>query len=91
MKIIMSLKNKSTSTKVYPVIVLQRVASLVAPVLTSLNNKSLVYGRFPDYLKVARVVPINKGMFIKEAIGNFKPILVLPTLSNIYKKIVKTN
>ena len=88
LKIIMSLKNKSTSTNVYPVIALKRVASIVAPVLASLINKSLACGTFPDYLKVARVVPIHKGGD-KEAIGNYRPISILPTISKIYEKIVK--
>ena len=81
----MSLKNKSTSTNVYPVIALKRVASIVAPVLTSLINKSLTCGTFPDYLKVARVVPIHKGGD-KEAIGNYRPISLLPTLVKFMKK-----
>ena len=53
----------------------------------SLINKSLVYGTFPVYLEVARVVPIRKGGD-KEAIGNYRPISVLPILSKIYGKVV---
>ena len=82
----MFMINKSTSTNVYPVIALNRVASLVAPVLASLSKKSLVYGMFPNYIKVARVVPINKGGD-KGAIGNYRPISVLPTPSKIYEKV----
>ena len=71
-----------------PATALKRVASLVAPVLSSLIDKCLVYGTFPDCLKVARVVPIHKGGY-KKAIGNYRPISVLPTLSKMQKKIVK--
>ena len=80
----MSFKNKSTSTNVYHVIALKRVASQVASVI----NKCLVYGTFPYYVNVARVVPTHKTGD-KETIGNYRPISVLPTLSAISEIMLK--
>ena len=55
--------------------------------LTHLFNCSLKTGIFPDAWKKANVVPIFKGGD-REAVGNYRPISLLPLPGKILEKIV---
>ena len=55
--------------------------------LCKIFNTSLSIGYFPDLLKIARVVPIFKSGNSK-IISNYKPISILPNISNIIEKIM---
>ena len=55
---IMSLKNKKCVQSVIPVKVIKSIADIISPCLSCLFNNCLVEGKFPDILKIARVVPI---------------------------------
>ena len=53
--------------------------------LTHLINLSLTQGKFPDSLKIAKVVPVFKqGSHM--LCTNYRPISVLPALSKIFEK-----
>lgn len=53
-------------------------------------NNSFVKGTFPSSsLKLARVIPLYKGGD-SESASNFRPISLLPTLSKIVEKLVKS-
>lgn len=51
-------------------------------------NASFASGKFPDSLKLARVIPLHKGGG-REDPGNFRPISLLPTLSKIIERLVR--
>jgi hypothetical protein len=53
------------------------------------TNKSLENGVFPDFLKINRVIPVNKKGDPK-SMENFRPISILSVLSKIIETIVKT-
>lgn len=86
-ELILSLKNKSSDLSVFPVKVLKRIKDHVAPILSEIINKSLLIGKFPDSLKIARVVPIHKAGD-KTDPNNYRPISVLPLFSKIFEKVV---
>ena len=44
-------------------------------------------GVFPDKLKIAKVIPIDKGGKT-DVINNYRPISILSSLSKIYEKIL---
>ena len=48
---------------------------------------SIAQGNFPGPLKIARIIPILKGEN-EQLVHNYRPISVLPFLSNIFEKIV---
>jgi len=52
-----------------------------------LINKFLQSGVFPDSLKIAKVIPIYK-VKAKEISSNYRPISLLPSVSNNLEKIV---
>ena len=63
-------------------------ASISAP-LTSLFNSSISTGCFPAAWKMARVVPVLKGGNPAH-VSNYIPISILPTISKILEKHVKS-
>ena len=60
---------------------------MLAPILSSLCNKSLATGVFPDNMKIAEVVPLYKGNSPHEE-TNYRPISLLTTMSKILEKIM---
>ena len=50
-------------------------------------NSSLDIGCFPDYLKLAKIVPIYKKDD-KHLFKNYRPISLLPTISKVFEKVV---
>lgn len=56
-------------------------------VLCKLINQSLLCGKFPNALKIARVSPMYKAGN-KEDPNNYRPISVLPILSKLFERIV---
>ena len=57
--------------------------------LTLIINQMLTTGIFPDYLKVAKVIPlfqIKKGK--REILDNYRPISLLPSLSKIFERVI---
>ena len=55
--------------------------------LTYIINLSLIQGKFPDSLKIAKVVPIFK-QGSRLLYTNYRPISVLPALRKIFEKCV---
>ena len=55
--------------------------------LTLIINQMLTTGIFPDDLKVAKVIPLfKKGK--KEILDNYRPISLLPSLSEIFERVI---
>ena len=55
-------------------------------VLSSVFNKSMESGVFPDNLKIATICPIYKGEGSKSSPNNCRPILVLPIVARLFEK-----
>ena len=58
---------------------------IISPAITFLIDKSLSLRIFPNVWKTAYIVPISKTA-PKEDINNYRPISILPTVSNIMEK-----
>ena len=58
---------------------------LTAPI-TAIINQSLVNGIFPDFIKIAKVVPIYKKED-EHIFDNYRPISILPSISKIFEKV----
>ena len=62
-------------------------ASIVAPSLTAIFTKSILTGIYPTEWKTARVTPVfKKG--VKSDINNYRPISVIPVVSEVFNKTV---
>ena len=58
---------------------------IISPSITFLINKSLSLCIFPNVWKTANIIPIHKTG-PKEDVNNYRPIAILPTVSNIMEK-----
>lgn len=89
-KVISKMANKkSCGFDDLPISILkENIDSLAAP-LSDFLNKCFEECVFPDQLKLAKVVPIfKKG--IKSNPKSYRPISLLPTISKVFEKIIKT-
>lgn len=66
---------------------LKDAATVISEPLTTIFNRSLSNGTFPDSWKTAKVFPIYKGN-AKNDPNNYRPISVLPILAKVFEKIV---
>ena len=70
---------------------LLRLASpLIAPVLIHIFNLSLAQGHIPKDLKLARVTSVYKNCGSQEDSSNFRPLSVVPTVTKIFEKCIKS-
>ena len=66
--------------------VVKRTIHLYVTHLCHIFNESFAIGKFPELLKVAKVIPIHKGSS-KENVENYRPVSVLPIFSKILEKL----
>ena len=64
-------------------------ADIIADALTHAINCCLRQGIFPDNVKIASVVPVDKGKPDKYDVLNYRPVSILNTFSKIYEKVIK--
>ena len=62
---------------------------ILAPILSLSFSRAFDLGIFPSIFKIAKVVPIFKSGN-KQIVKNYRPISLLPTLSKILEKFLKT-
>ena len=65
----------------------QCIAESIHRPLTYLFNTSIVGGKFPDKMKIAKVIPLFKGGN-KSIVSNYRPISLLSGFSKMLEKIV---
>ena len=65
-------------------------APAIAPSLTHIFNLSLYHGLLPSDWKVARITPVYKRKGLKSDASNYRPISIVPTISKIIEKSVKS-
>ena len=86
-KVIDAMDNKSSHIDTYSIKIIKHLSSNISPILSKLINKSFELGQFPQFCKVARVVPIYKTGDSTD-VNNYRPISILPIFSKIFEKIV---
>ena len=70
-------------------VILKKVVHVISPDISALINGCMRDGIFPDELKIARVTPLHKGGDHNN-IANYRPISILPIMSKIFEKCMKS-
>ena len=86
--IIAAFPNKPSKINVLPVFVFKKLSYIIAPVICDIFNTSKNQGIFPSNLKLSRTVLIHKAKSYKLT-NNFRPISLLPLMSEIIEKLMK--
>ena len=91
LEVFLSLENLNTkksfgADKVHPLLVSIAIFQIYRPI-THITNLSISQGIFPDSMKIAKVVPIFK-QGSRSSCDNYRPVSILPTLSNIFEKCI---
>ena len=87
--IISKLKNTKYCLNSLPVKILKLCSDKLSPMITKLLNESLVSGVFPDFLKIATVIPIFKSGN-REDVSCYRPISIVPLFSKIFESVMST-
>ena len=69
--------------------VIKRVSREIAGPMSAFLNYCMREGVYPGFFKVARVVPVFKGEDPTQ-FGNYRPVSVLPVLSQIFERVLQT-
>ena len=85
--LLLSFENKKCSVELVPICVYKYLSPIISPILCNLVNKSVLTGKFPDSLKIAKIIPLYKGGD-RSACKNYRPISILPFFSKIFEKAV---
>ena len=67
---------------------LKEIKSNLLTPLHILVNQAIKTGKFPQKLKIARIVPVYKKED-ETLISNYRPISVLPAISKIFEKVIQ--
>lgn len=80
---ISSLKNSATvkDSNIY-----KQNELILSPILCDLINNCFVSGKFPEQLKISRIIPIYKAGNPHQT-TNYRPISILPVLSKIFESL----
>ena len=81
------MKPKSSNLDEIPVYVIRKLSNVLSPILSTVINFSLVSGKFPTFLKTARVVPLHKSGDPEDLI-NYRHISIFNNFSKIHERVV---
>lgn len=86
--IVNSLKNtRSEGVDGVNIVIVKSCIDLLAPTLSVIFNASISMGVVPDYLKIAKIIPVYKTDD-RHKFSNYRPISILSCFSKILEKIL---
>ena len=87
-KLIMKSKSTSSDLDPFPTSLLKDCPDVLIEPITSIINKSLQEGVFPDQFKKAYIGPLLKKTLDKNELKNYRPVSNLSFISKIFEKVV---
>lgn len=88
--LLMKLNNKSSSDYYgFNSKIIKKIVNEIISPLTKLINYCIRDSIFPEFLKVARVVPVHKKGPVN-SVNNYRPISIIPIFSKILEKVLQS-
>ena len=87
LQIITSLQNKSTGPQSIPIRLLKLISDLILIPLCMFIKQSFLTGKYPEALKISKVIPIHKGGATDD-LNNYRPISLLSIFDKIMEKLM---
>ena len=88
--IVLKCKSKlSTDCHDIDMTIVKKVINNIAKPLTHICNLSYQSGRFPNKMKIAKVIPLYKNES-KHSYTNYRPISLLPQFSKVLEKLINS-
>ena len=85
--IIKILENKSTGPQSIPIKLLKLIPDLILARLCRIICMSFSIGKYPDALKICKIIPIHEGGSTTD-LNNYRPISLLSIFDKIIEKIM---
>ena len=86
-RVVHSFRTKKRGMNSIQPVILQLVIHLIAPFISSIFNRCVTNGTYPDILKVARVVPLFKSGDSSSP-SSYRPISTLCIFNKIFEKLI---
>ena len=86
-RIISCLKNTKVSLDCISLRIFKEFSYSYIHIICDIINLCFHNGKFPDSLKIARIIPIHKKGDLND-INNYRPIAILPFFSKIIEKCI---
>ena len=87
LQIITSLQNKSTGPQSIPIRLHKHIPDLILITLCMIIKQSSLTGKYPEALKISKVIPIHKGGATDD-LNNYRPISLLSIFDKIMEKLI---
>lgn len=71
-----------------PINLFRTISANISEPLSYIINQSVIEGKFPNILKIAKIVPVYKNKGDKMLVENYRPISILTILSKILEKAI---
>ena len=86
MNTINSLENKGNPLFDITPRILKKISIIIVPYLVCIYNLCITNGLYPDFLKLARVVPVFKAGQ-RDNVANYRPISNLSSLNKLFERL----
>ena len=81
-------KSKATGLDNIPAKLLRECPDLISDSLTTIFNKSIQTGVFPDEWKSARITSLYKNAGKRNDMTNYRPISIIPVVAKVFERIM---